>query len=148
MFDAAIIAALGAPGLLGACELFDFPIVAVGEAAMLTASMLGRRVAIVAFTPALSPWCRERVDMHGLSARCAGICTLDSAFASIAPVRDEKEGLLVDLARRAVVEDGAMAAVKQAEALVTRHRARQRPAPSTVPMPSRWPARRTRSPAG
>jgi Asp/Glu/hydantoin racemase len=94
-FDAAIIAAFGDPGLLGARELFDFPIVGMAEAAMLTACMLGRRFAIVTFASALSPWYRECVDMHGLSGRCAGIRTLDSSFASLATVRDEKEGLLI-----------------------------------------------------
>jgi Asp/Glu/hydantoin racemase len=45
--------------------------------------------------------------MHGLSARCAVIRTHDSAFASIAAARDGKEGLLIELARRTVVEDAA-----------------------------------------
>jgi len=106
-FVAAIIAAFGDPGLLGASELFDFPIVGMAEAAMLTACMLGRRFAIVTFAPALSPWYQECVDLHGLSGRCAGIRTLDSTFASLATVRDEKEGLLIDLARRAVIKDAA-----------------------------------------
>ena len=61
-FDAAIIAAFGDPGLRGASELFDFPIVGMAEAAMLTAWILGRRFAIVTFAPALSPWYRQCVD--------------------------------------------------------------------------------------
>jgi allantoin racemase len=145
--DAAIIAAFGDPGLLGARELFDFPIVGMAEAAMLTACMLGRRFAIVTFAQALSPWYQECVEMHGLTARCAGIRALDGAFQSIAKVQEEKEGQLIELARRAVEEnaadvvilagaplaglahrvadripvpvvDQAAAAVKQAEALV------------------------------
>jgi Asp/Glu/hydantoin racemase len=40
--DGAIIAAFGDPGLGGARELFDFPVVGMAEAAMLTACMLGR----------------------------------------------------------------------------------------------------------
>lgn len=105
--DAAIIAAFGDPGLFGARELFDIPIVGMAEAAMLTACMLGRRFAIVTFAPALGPWYQECVDLHGLTARCAAIRTLDGAFRSITSVQEEKEALLVDLARRTVAEDAA-----------------------------------------
>jgi Asp/Glu/hydantoin racemase len=105
--DAAIIAAFGDPGLMGARELFDIPIVGMAEAAMLTACMLGRRFGIVTFARALGPWYQECVAMHGLEGRCAGIRMLDEGFADIADVQDEKEAVIVELARRAVVEDGA-----------------------------------------
>ena len=54
--DAAIIAAFGDPGLAAARELFDFPVVGMAEAAILTAVQLGGRFAIVTFTPAMTPW--------------------------------------------------------------------------------------------
>lgn len=105
--DAAIVAAFGDPGLLGARELFDIPVVGLAEAAMLTACMLGRRFAIVSFASALGPWYEECVAMHGLTGRCAGIRLLDSAFAAVTEVADEKEDLLVDLANEAVRRDEA-----------------------------------------
>jgi allantoin racemase len=105
--DAAIIAAFGDPGLLGARELFDIPIVGMAEAAMLAACMLGRRFAIVTFASALGPWYQDCVDMHGLSGRCAGIRMLDGAFRAIADVQDEKEALLVELALRTLDETDA-----------------------------------------
>jgi allantoin racemase len=105
--DAAIIAAFGDPGLFGARELFDIPIVGMAESAMLTACMLGRRFSIVTFARALGPWYQECVDMHGLGGRCAGIRMLDGTFGSISHVQDEKEALLVELANRAVREDEA-----------------------------------------
>jgi allantoin racemase len=105
--DAAIIAAFGDPGLFGARELFDFPVVGLAEAAMLTACMLGRRFSIVTFARALAPWYQECVAMHGLEARCAGIRTLDGTFQSISNVQAEKEDMLVTLANRAVEQDGA-----------------------------------------
>jgi allantoin racemase len=104
-YDAAIIAAFADPGLLGARELFDVPIVGLAEAAMLTACMLGRRFSIV--TIAMGPWFRECVDMHGLGGRCASIRMLDEPFASLASVQEEKEEELVALAPRAVREDEA-----------------------------------------
>jgi allantoin racemase len=105
--DAAIIAAFGDPGLFGARELFDIPVVGLAEAAMLTACMLGRRFSIVTFARALAPWYQECVAMHGLEARCAGIRALDGTFQFISNVQAEKEDMLVTLANRAVEEDGA-----------------------------------------
>lgn len=105
--DAAIIAAFGDPGLFGARELFDIPIVGMAEAAMLTACMLGRRFCLVTFARALEPWYQECVDMHGMRERCAGVRMLDGTFRSISNVQDEKEAMLVELANRAVREDKA-----------------------------------------
>jgi len=145
--DAAIIAAFGDPGLFGARELFDIPIVGMAEAAMLTACMLGRRFVIVTFAPALGPWFEECVAMHGLSGRCGGVRTLAEAFRSIEDVAEEKQDLLIELSARVArdtesdvvilagaplaglaakvadripvpVVDQIAAAVKQAEALV------------------------------
>jgi Asp/Glu/hydantoin racemase len=105
--DGAIIAAFGDPGLLGARELFDIPIVGMAEAAMLTACMLGRRFSIVTFAHALGPWYEDCVDMHGLRGRCASVRTLDGHITSVPDVQDEKEDLLVDMACRAVQDDDA-----------------------------------------
>lgn len=105
--DAAIIAAFGDPGLMGARELFDIPIVGMAEAAMLAACMAGRRFAIVTFATALGPWYQECVEMHGMTSRCAGIRMLDGSFKAISDVQEEKEALLVELAQRTVVETAA-----------------------------------------
>jgi len=105
--DAAIVAAFGDPGLGGARELFDFPVVGMAEAAMLVACMLGRNFAIVSFAKALEPWFAEIVAWHGLSGRCAAIRTLDEAFRSIDDVQDEKEQVLIDLANSTVSNDAA-----------------------------------------
>lgn len=146
-FDAAIIAAFGDPGLGGARELFDIPMVGMAETAMLTACMLGRSFAIVTFAGGLVPWYNECLDWHGLRGRCAGIFALQGAFNSLADVQHEKEEALIILANRVVEEhsadvvilagaplsglaaiikdrvsvpllDGVQAAVTQAEALV------------------------------
>ena len=94
--DAAVIAAFGDPGLMGARELFDIPVVGMAEAAMLAACMAGRRFAIVTFATALGPWFQECVEMHGMTARCAGIRMLDGGFKAISDVQEEKEELLVE----------------------------------------------------
>ena len=106
-FDAAICAAFGDPGLGGARELFDFPVVGMAEAAMLVACTLGRSFGIVSFSRSLEPWFAETVAWHGLSDRCAAIGTLDEAFTSIDEVQEEKEQVLVELANRTVANDQA-----------------------------------------
>ena len=105
--DAAIVAAFGDPGLLGARELFDIPIIGVSEAAMLTACMLGQRFAVVTFTRALCPWFRDCIDLNGLSGRCAGIVALDRPVASIEEVQEQNEDRLVRLAEETVSDTGA-----------------------------------------
>jgi Asp/Glu/hydantoin racemase len=105
--DAAIVAAFGDPGLGGARELFDFPVVGMAEAAMLVACTLGRSFGIVSFSRSLEPWFAEIVAWHGLSGRCAAIRTLDESFRSIDEVQEEKEAVLVELARRIVKENAA-----------------------------------------
>lgn len=106
-FDAAICAAFGDPGLGGARELFDFPVVGMAEAAMLVACTLGRSFGIVSFSKSLEPWFAEIVAWHGLGGRCAAIRTLDEAFTSIDEVQEEKEQVLVELANRTVANDQA-----------------------------------------
>lgn len=105
--DAAVIAAFGDPGLGGARELFPIPVIGLAEAGMLTACMLGKRFAIVTFSQSLEPWYHECIAWHGLRERCAGVRALGGSFRSISDVQDEKEALLVELAQKAVDEDGA-----------------------------------------
>lgn len=105
--DAVIIAAFGDPGLFGARELFDMPVVGMAEAPMLTACMLGRWFSIVTFAGALGPWYKDCVEMHGMSGRCASVRMLSGAFRSIIDVQEEKENLLIELANAAVEEDEA-----------------------------------------
>lgn len=100
--DAAVVAAFGDPGLGAARELLPIPVTGMAEAAMLTACMLGRRFAIVTFSPTLGPWYQETVDSNGLAARCSGVHCLDEPFADIAGVAREKAARLVALCATAV----------------------------------------------
>jgi allantoin racemase len=105
--DAAIIAAFGDPGLLGARELFDIPVVGVSEAAMLTACMLGRQFAIVTFSTSLVGWYSDCVELNGMGARCAGIHALDLAFADVAGDQEGNSERLLQLAASVIRDSGA-----------------------------------------
>ncbi|QTL02106.1 Asp/Glu/hydantoin racemase [Aquabacter sp. L1I39] len=109
--DAIVIGAYGDPGLIPARELFDLPITAMAEAAMLTACMLGPRFAIVTFSHALTAWYEDSVALSRLEARCAGILVPDVPFRSVDNVQHELEDELVALACRAVHENKADAVI-------------------------------------
>ncbi|MDO8882970.1 MAG: aspartate/glutamate racemase family protein [Pseudotabrizicola sp.] len=105
--DAAIIAAFGDPGLVAARELFDFPVVGMAEAAILTAVQLGGRFAIVTFTPAMTPWYMASVAALGMGARCLGVITPDDRQAvQVGDVAHTRRAALRDLAL-GVAEQGA-----------------------------------------
>ena len=105
--DAALIAAFGDPGLWAARELFDMPVVGMAEAALYTAAMLGERIAIVTFAPALGNWYRDCVRDSGLSSRLAAIRSLTEGFGPVEDVAEEKAAALAKLCERTVEEDGA-----------------------------------------
>ena len=105
--DAAVIAAFGDPGLIAARELFELPITAMAESAILTACMLGKRFAILTFSRTLVAWYEDAVALCGLEARCAGIRVPDVSFQSVTTVQHELENELIALAERTVKYDGA-----------------------------------------
>ena len=105
--DAVIMAAFGDPGLRGARELFDLPVVGMAEAAMMSACMLGERFSIVTFSPVMRRWYLDCVADSGLMARCTGVRTPTDHPLKIDGVREQLKDDLTRLARAAVEEDGA-----------------------------------------
>src|ERR1700722_8148878 len=106
-----LLAAFRDPGLLGAREFFEFPVIGISEAAMLTACMLGGRFLIVTFANLLCGWFRDCVAMHGLEDRCAGVVALDRGFGSLEDVRETNWEALMGLANAAVADRGADVAI-------------------------------------
>lgn len=105
--DAVIMAAFGDPGLRGARELFDLPVIGMAEAAMMSACMLGERFSIVTFSPVMRRWYLDCVADSGLMARCTGVRTPLGHPLQIDGVRERLKDDLAHLARLAVEEDGA-----------------------------------------
>ncbi|MFK7893771.1 MAG: aspartate/glutamate racemase family protein [Granulosicoccus sp.] len=105
--DAVIIAAFGDPGLKAARELFDFPVIGMAEAAMLTAVQLGERFSIVTFTPAMSRWYLDSIHEGGMSQRFASLRTPDHHDGDVADVKARMRSTLCSLVDQCVKEDGA-----------------------------------------
>ncbi len=76
--DACVIACFGEPGLAAARELFDFPVVGVAEAAMLTICQTSTRFALLMRSPRWISMLSELALIYGLDRRCAGVFALDT----------------------------------------------------------------------
>ena len=92
----AILAALGDPGLFGARELIEFPVIGISESAMLTACMLGGRFLIVTFASLFCGGSATASSCTGL--KIAAPVALDHGFGSLEDVRETNWEALVKLA--------------------------------------------------
>ena len=75
--DGCIIACFGEPGLLEARRRFNFPIVGMAEASMLTAMQLGGNFAILTLGEQWPAMLRDLVKQYGVQDRCVGIELID-----------------------------------------------------------------------
>ncbi|TMV91257.1 hydrogenase expression protein HupH [Thioclava sp. BHET1] len=105
--DGAIIAAFGDPGLVAARELFDFPVVGMSEAAMMTAALLGDRFSVITFSPAMTRWYEDSIASSGLQSRSCGVRAAQLSSGNVATAREETRAQLIALARASCEEDGA-----------------------------------------
>ena len=105
--DAVVVAAFGDPGLRGARELFDLPVIGMAEAAIMTAAMLGERFAIVTFSPVMRRWYLDCAQDSGLMARCCGVRTPDRHPDDLADMQVTLRADLIALSRLAAMEDNA-----------------------------------------
>lgn len=72
-FDGYIIACFGDPGLDAARELARGPVVGIAEAAMHTASLLGRTFSVVTTLARTIGQTRALLERYGLARACAGV---------------------------------------------------------------------------
>jgi len=72
-YDGYVVACFGDPGLLAARELARGPVVGVAEAAMRTASYLGRSFSVVTTLSRTVGHTRELTHAYGVAAQCAGV---------------------------------------------------------------------------
>ena len=71
-YDAYLIACFGDPGLDAARELTAAPVVGIGEAAYIAASLVAKRFGVITTLPRSIPALEEGIDALGLRSRCAG----------------------------------------------------------------------------
>src|SRR5262249_45784173 len=72
-YDAFVIGHFQEPGLLEIRGTVDIPVVALGEANLLVALSMGRRIGLVTIDPVFIDWHERQVHAHGLDQRVAGV---------------------------------------------------------------------------
>jgi Asp/Glu/hydantoin racemase len=105
--DGVVVAAFGDPGLPALKELVDVPVLGITEAALCAAALQGRRFSIIAISDRITAWYQDCVEQFGFAARLASIRSITEALRDIGTVQDDFRPTVVELARRAVAEDGA-----------------------------------------
>ena len=65
-------------GLAEARASVSIPVLGLGEASLLFACTLGRRLGLIAINPVFLPWHLEQVTRYGLRDRVAGVRTIDA----------------------------------------------------------------------
>src|ERR1700704_4476719 len=72
-YDAFVIGHFQEPGLLEIRGALDIPVVGLGEATMLAALSMGRRIGLVTIDPSFIEWHERQVRAYGLEQRFAGV---------------------------------------------------------------------------
>jgi allantoin racemase len=72
-YDAFVIGHFQEPGLLEIRGAVDIPVVGLGEATMLAALSMGRRLGLVTIDPCFIDWHERQVTAYGLGQRVAGV---------------------------------------------------------------------------
>jgi allantoin racemase len=72
-YDGFVIGHFPEPGLLEIRASLDIPVVGLGEAALLAALSMGRRVGLVTIDPVFVEWHERQVRAHALEQRVAGV---------------------------------------------------------------------------
>jgi Asp/Glu/hydantoin racemase len=72
-YGAFVIGHFQEPGLTECRASLDIPVIGLGEAALLAACGLGRRIGLVTIDPVFIPWHDEQVARHGLRDRVVGV---------------------------------------------------------------------------
>jgi allantoin racemase len=72
-FDAAIVACFGDPGLYGAREVTEAPVIGIAEASFALAMTLGHRFAILSTVDRATPATLDLLRHYGIESRCAAV---------------------------------------------------------------------------
>jgi allantoin racemase len=106
-FDACLIACFGEPGIDAARELFDFPVVGMSEASVVTALQVGRTYAIVTVGERWPSMLSDLLRVQGYGERCRTILNLPGHALDFVRNRGEALGQAAAAVDRAVSVHGA-----------------------------------------
>ena len=72
-YDAFVIGHFQEPGLLEIRGTLDIPVIALGEATLLAACTMGRKIGLITIDPIFIDWHERQIISHGLTQRVAGV---------------------------------------------------------------------------
>jgi allantoin racemase len=75
-YDAFVIGHFQEPGLTECRGALNIPVIGLGEATMLFACSIGRKIGLVTIDPIFIPWHDEQIVRHGLAARVGGVAAI------------------------------------------------------------------------
>jgi allantoin racemase len=105
--DAAIIDCMADPGLDAARELVRIPVIGAAQSSMHLASILGHRFSFLAIWEADIPAFEHQAARCGLSSRLASVRAFNIPVLALEDDPEATLRVLVNLAEKAVAEDGA-----------------------------------------
>src|SRR5258708_24734758 len=112
-FDAYVMGHFQDPGLYELRSALTIPVIGTGEATLLAASQLGRRLGLVTLDAAFEVWHYEQADRYGLAGRISHVtgmgCRPEDFSAAFAGDETAKARMLHDFAvcARPLVDAGA-----------------------------------------
>ena len=77
-FDAVMIDCFGDPMTYELRQAIDIPVVGIGEASLLVATMMGRQFGMVNVSPYNIPEQQERIEKYGLASKCVGHVAIEN----------------------------------------------------------------------
>ncbi|MBV9833013.1 MAG: Asp/Glu/hydantoin racemase [Alphaproteobacteria bacterium] len=104
-YDAIIIAAFADPGLMAARDLSPRPVLGIAESALLTASMMGNRFAIVSMASTLLPVFETMLRRLGLTERVVTNFFLDAPVADVGRMQIDHGAALETACRHIAARD-------------------------------------------
>lgn len=110
-FDAFVIGCFGDPGLAGARELTDVPIVGPAAASFHTAAQVADRFSCLTILDSTTPLTRRLVHEYGLDNRLASVRVVEAPVLDIDHDSDKLIEDMITVGEAAVEEDGAEALV-------------------------------------
>jgi allantoin racemase len=75
-YNAFVIGHFQEPGLLECRACLDIPVIGLGEALLLAACTMGRRIGLVTIDPIFIDWHERQINQHGLAQRVVGVSAI------------------------------------------------------------------------
>ena len=92
-YDAFVLGHFQEPGLTEIRGSVNIPVVSLGEATMLFACTLGRKIGLVTINPVFLPWHEEQIRRHGLEHRVIGVAAIEADLARFMRAFDDRAEL-------------------------------------------------------